>query len=144
MKQREALNNLTMDIVKISKRKNKILTIALIVSVLINMFLISMLFHLNNSQSCGIDTCGIVLATAIAKQPSEHITTRQKLKDIAEVKTFEELLERCILTDDEKFLLREHYLRGRSFQSIAMHMGYSEDSIKHKHQKVLKKIKKLL
>lgn len=144
MKQREALNELTLDIIRISKRKNRIITVFLAISVVLNLILVSMLFQVNTTQNETIDTCGLVLTAVAMKTPSDHIQTRQKLKDIAEVKTFEDLLERCILTDDEKFILREHYLHGRSFQSIAMQMGYSEDALKHKHQKILKKIKKIL
>ena len=75
---------------------------------------------------------------------SEHIATKHKLKNIAEVSTFEALLQRCILTDEERYILRQHYLHGRSFQSIAMELSYSEDWIKHKHQKMLIKLKQLL
>lgn len=144
MKQREALNELTLDIIRISKRKNRILTVFLAVSVALNLLLVSMLFQVSATHTEAIDSCGFALTAVAMKKPSDHIQTRQKLKDIYEVKTFEDLLERCILTDDEKFILREHYLHGRSFQSIAMQMGYSEDAIKHKHQRILKKIKKIL
>lgn len=39
---------------------------------------------------------------------SEHIDTRRKIQDISSVKTFEELLENCILTDEDKMLMRLH------------------------------------
>lgn len=145
MNDREALNKLSMDIVRMSRRQNKILTVFLILSVVLNLLLASMLFQLGTTQTETYNPLGgAVVVTALAKKPSEHIATRQKLKDIAEVKTFEELLERCILTDEEKFILREHYLRGRGFVSIAMEIGYSEDAVKHKHQKILKKIRRIM
>lgn len=75
---------------------------------------------------------------------SEHIATKHKLKDIADVSTFEALITTCILTDEERYILRQHYLKGRSFQSIALEMNFSEDWIKHKHQRILAKLKQLL
>ena len=75
---------------------------------------------------------------------SQHIATKHKLKDIADISTFEALIDRCILTDEERYILRQHYLKGRSFQSIAMELNYSEDWIKHKHQRMLIKLEQLL
>lgn len=143
MKQREALNSITLDILAMSKRKNRRLIAALIISVAINAILLSMLFHVRVTDTQSIDSA-VMLTTAIVKHPSEHIMTRSKLREIPDIKTFEDLLQRCILTEDEKFILREHYLHGRSFLSIGMQMGYSEDAIKHRHQKILKRIKKII
>lgn len=75
---------------------------------------------------------------------SDHIATRRKLQAIAENTAFEDLISRCILTDEEKHILRQHYLQGRSFQSIAFELNFSEDWIKHKHQRILAKLKQLL
>lgn len=143
MKQREALNALAFDILQLSKRQNKRLTIALVVSLIINVFFLCMLFDAKTDE-VQMANKTIIMGAVMAKKPSEHIATRQKLKDIYEVKTFEDLLERCVLTEDEKYILRQHYLHGKSFVAISIDMGYSEDTIKHKHQKILKKIKKLL
>lgn len=143
MKQREALNNLTLDLIKLNKKKNRRLTAILMVSLALNIVLACMVFDMKTEPVEYADET-IIISAVMTKKPSEHIATRQKLKDIYEVKTFEELLERCILTEDEKYILRQHYLHGKSFVAISMDMGYSEDTIKHKHQKILKRIQRLL
>lgn len=143
MGQQDALNHLTMDIVRACKRKNRQLTVVLMVSLLFNIVFACMLFDVKMSTTHSIDDT-VIIGAMVAKRPSEHIMTRQKLKDIAEVKTFDELLNRCVLTDDERYLMREHYLNGKSFVAISMEMGYSEDWVKHKHRKILKKLQKLL
>jgi DNA-directed RNA polymerase specialized sigma24 family protein len=143
MKQREALNNLTLDLIKLNKKKNRRLTAVLMVSLALNIVLACMVLDMRTEPVEYADET-IIVSAVMTKKPSEHIATRQKLKNIYEVKTFEELLERCILTEDEKYILRQHYLHGKSFVAISMDMGYSEDTIKHKHQKILKKIQRLL
>lgn len=143
MKQREALNSIYTDILRTSIKRNKILKIALFISVVLNLILVGMIIPSKANIEHGIDDAFVISAVAV-KKPSEHIATRQKLKDIADVKTFNDLLDRCILTEQERSILEQHYLHGRNFLSIAMEMGYSEDAVKHKHQKILKRIKKLL
>lgn len=143
MEQQQALNDVILDVAKLGRRKNRQLTIVLMVSLLFNMVLACTLFDVktDTTQSIG-DT--VVIGAMVAKKPSEHIVTRQKLRDIAEVKTFDDLLNRCVMTDEERQLMREHYLNGKSFVAISMDMGYSEDWVKQRHRKVLKKIQKLL
>lgn len=75
---------------------------------------------------------------------SEHIQTRQKLQKIYSIKTFEELLDTCILTEEDKTIMRLHYLKGKDFGYIADELGFSESTIKRKHQKILKKVGKLV
>lgn len=75
---------------------------------------------------------------------SEHIETRKKLKSLYEIKTFEQLLETCILTDEEKAILRLHYLKGKNFGYIADELGFAETTIKKKHRKILSKLNKML
>lgn len=75
---------------------------------------------------------------------SEHIETRNKLKAIYDIKSFENLLENCILTDIEKEILRLHYLKGKDFQFIGDKLGFAEVTIKKKHKKCLQKLNKLL
>lgn len=75
---------------------------------------------------------------------SEHIDTRRKIRDISSIKTFEELLENCILTDEDKEIMRLHYLKGKELSFIADMMGFSESTIKRHHRKILKKLNKML
>jgi RNA polymerase sigma factor (sigma-70 family) len=74
---------------------------------------------------------------------SEHIDTRRKIQDISSVKTFEELLENCILTDEDKMLMRLHYLNGKDFRFIGDSLGFSESTIKRRHKKILQKLNKM-
>lgn len=74
---------------------------------------------------------------------SEHIDTRRKIQDISSVKTFEELLENCILTDEDKVLMRLHYLNGKDFRFIGDSLGFSESTIKRRHKKILQKLNKM-
>lgn len=75
---------------------------------------------------------------------SEHIETRQKLKNIYKVSTFEALIENCILSDVEKEILRLHYLKGKDFRYIGDTLGFAEVTIKKKHKRILQKLSKLI
>lgn len=77
-------------------------------------------------------------------QMSEHIETRRKLKDIYSVQNFEDLLESCILTEEDKIILRLHYLKGKDFRFIADELGYSESTVKRHHKKILSKLNNML
>lgn len=143
MKDTEALKHLSLDLLSYSKRKNRRLTIALMVSLMLNIVLSMLILDMKIAITDGAEEA-LIMSTVIAKKPSEHMATKHKLKDICEVKTFEELLERCILTEEEKHILREHYLHGKSLVAISMEMGYAEDTIKHKHQKILKRLHRIM
>lgn len=75
---------------------------------------------------------------------SEHIETRKKVKDIADISSFENLLNQSTLSNDDKSLLRLHYLQGKDFRYIGDMLGYSEATIKRRHKKALIKLSKLL
>lgn len=75
---------------------------------------------------------------------SEHIDTRKKIKNICRISEFEAILDDCVLTDEEKDIMRLYYLKGKSFSYIADMLGYSECTVKRRHQNVLKKINKIL
>ena len=77
-------------------------------------------------------------------QMSEHIETRRKLKDIYSIQNFEDLLESCTLTEEDKTILRLHYLKGKDFRFIADELGYSESTIKRHHKKILSKLNNML
>lgn len=143
MKQRDALNRLYGDIIQMMKEEKRVLIIALSIFIAISIVLMCAILQIKTNGVQNADEAAM-LTTVAAKKPSEHIVTRTKLKEIPDVVTFEDLLNRCTLTDADKHILREHYINEKSFLSIAMEMGYSEDTVKHRHQKILKKIKKLL
>lgn len=75
---------------------------------------------------------------------TDHIRTRQKLKDICLIDTFDGLLEQCTLSDTDKQLLRLHYIQEKDFRYIGDTLGYSEATIKARHKKALRKLGSLL
>lgn len=74
---------------------------------------------------------------------SEHIKTRSRVKEIASITTFNELLEACTLTNEDKEILRMHYLQGKDFRYIGDILGFSESTIKKRHRKALQKLNKI-
>ena len=75
---------------------------------------------------------------------SEHIKTRQKIKDIASVDVFYDILDKCVLSDDDKEMLKMHYVSEKDLSFIADTLGYSESTIKYRHKKALKKLGNIL
>ena len=75
---------------------------------------------------------------------SVHIDTKKKLKSIPKVSTFMELLDSCTLTEEDKEIIKLHYLKGKSLSYIADILGYSESAIKKKHKTILSKLNKIL
>lgn len=73
-----------------------------------------------------------------------HIETRRKLKEIPEVKTFKDLLDRITISDFDKKILEMHYIQGHDFRFIADLLGYSEARVKAHHRSALKKISKII
>ena len=75
---------------------------------------------------------------------TEHVKTRRKLRKIADINEFNQLLGRCVLSDDEKALLKLHYINRKDFRYIGDVLGYAEVTIKTKHRKALRKISNIL
>lgn len=69
-----------------------------------------------------------------------HIETRRKLKDISLVSDFEHLLGLCTLSEEDKDILRLHYIQGKDFRFIGDTLGYAERTIKARHKRALKKL----
>lgn len=53
-------------------------------------------------------------------------------------------MQECILTEDEKTILRLHYLEGKNLAYIGDVLGWSESTVKSKHRKILKKLNHFL
>lgn len=75
---------------------------------------------------------------------TEHLETRKRLRDIVEIRTFSDLLDRCILSDEDRKIMDLHYLQNKDLSYIADLLGYSEGTIKKRHRRVLKKLNKIL
>lgn len=71
---------------------------------------------------------------------SQHIETRRKLRDISLVRDFNELLDLVTLSEEDKTILRLHYLEDKDFRYIGDTLGYAERTIKARHKRALKKL----
>ena len=61
-----------------------------------------------------------------------------------DIKTFSDMLHCDLLSDSEKDLLRMIYIDKYDYRFIGDKYGLSESTIKKKHNKLLKKISKIL
>ena len=75
---------------------------------------------------------------------SKHIDTRNKIKGIADISSFTDLLNKSTMSDEDKLRLKLHYLQGKDFRYIGDMLGYSESTIKQRHRRILKKLSDLL
>ncbi len=71
---------------------------------------------------------------------SEHIDTRRRLKSIPLISDFNALLNLCTLSEEDKEILRLHYIQEKDFRYIGDRLGYSERTIKERHREALRKI----
>lgn len=69
--------------------------------------------------------------------------TRNKIKDISDIKTFENLLNMSTLTEEQKQIIRMFYLEEKSINYIADILGMSAKTVSNKHRKALMKLGKL-
>lgn len=65
----------------------------------------------------------------------ENAETRKKLKGISSVEEFRSILERTMLSDEEKQILILYYKEKKSLAYIADELGMSETTVKRKHRK---------
>lgn len=68
--------------------------------------------------------------------------TRKRLKGIWSVEEFNDLLERTMLSTEEKQILILYYKEQKTLTYIADFLGMSEITVKRKHKKLLMKIGK--
>ena len=70
--------------------------------------------------------------------------TRKRLKGIWSVEEFNDLLERTMLSTEEKQILILYYKEQKTLTYIADFLGMLEITVKRKHKKLLMKIGKML
>lgn len=70
--------------------------------------------------------------------------TRKRLKGIWSVEEFNDLLERTMLSTEEKQILILYYKEQKTLTYIADFLGMPEITVKRKHKKLLMKIGKVL
>lgn len=73
----------------------------------------------------------------------ESMNTRKKLRRISSVEDFEDLLEKTMLSEEERQLVILHYREQKPMSYIADVMNMSETSVKRKHKKILNKMQKM-
>lgn len=75
---------------------------------------------------------------------SKHIETRKKVKEIADISSFNSLINATTLSDIDKQILVLHYIDDKNFAYIGDMLGFSESTIKKRHRKILAKLSKVL
>ena len=75
---------------------------------------------------------------------SKHIETRKQVKEIADISSFNSLINSTTLSDTDKQILVLHYIDDKDFKYIGDMLGFSESTIKRRHKKALQKISKML
>lgn len=75
---------------------------------------------------------------------TEHVKIRTKVKKISKVTTFNELLDNCTISPEEKMLMRLHYIDKKDFRYIGDELGYTEVTMKRWHKRILQKLNKML
>lgn len=71
---------------------------------------------------------------------STHTDTRKRLKKIELVSDFEAVLSLCTLSDEDKDILRMHYIQQKDFRYIGDMLGFAERTIKDRHKEAIRKI----
>lgn len=74
----------------------------------------------------------------------EHKDARDKLKNIGTYKTFYQILDEVILTDEEKKFVELFYLKDKSLNEVADELGISRATASRKHSKILNKLIKVI
>lgn len=54
------------------------------------------------------------------------------------------MLDKVILTEEERQIMELHYLKGMSLLQISYQLDYAEVTISRKHKKILNKIKNVI
>jgi len=75
---------------------------------------------------------------------TEHIKTKNKIKQIGSKLEFQTLLDNVILSDKERQMMELYYIQRKDFDYIADFLGYSKAGIQKMHQRVLKRIEALI
>ena len=75
--------------------------------------------------------------------PSEHIKLRRELQE-KEKSEFLALLDRVMISEEEKKVMIEYYCNKKPLCCIALDMGYSDVGVAKMHNRVLLKIGKII
>lgn len=70
----------------------------------------------------------------------ENLKVRNKLKSVSTYKTFYQILDGVILSDEERKIVEMFYLENKSFDYIASELGMSRITVARRHKKILSKL----
>lgn len=70
----------------------------------------------------------------------KNAETRRKLKQIDSVKDFEDLMQKLMVSDEDKRIMWMHYKEKKTLSFIADELGMSESTVKKKHHDILMKV----
>ena len=75
---------------------------------------------------------------------TSHIETKRRVKDIADINTFNDIISNVKMSDTDKDILKRIYVDEQNVNFIADMLGYSAITIKRRHNSALKKISKII
>ena len=73
----------------------------------------------------------------------ETARPKQKLKSLCSVSDFNDLLDKLLLSEDERKILELKYHHNKTISYIADMLGMSESSVKKKQAKAMEKIARM-
>ena len=75
---------------------------------------------------------------------TSHIQTKHRIKSIADIKTFNDILESVKISSIDKEILNRIYVEEQDVNFIADMLGFSGTTIKRRHAAAVKKIQKII
>lgn len=75
---------------------------------------------------------------------TDHIATKHKIQELSSYTDFYALINSCIMSDEDRDILRMIYVENKTLSYIGDILGYSESTIKSRHRKLLKRLTKML
>ena len=75
---------------------------------------------------------------------TSHIETKHRVKDIADINTFNDIISNVKMSETDKDILKRIYVDEQNVNFIADMLGYSERTIRRRHESALKKISKII
>lgn len=70
----------------------------------------------------------------------DNFEVRKKLRSISTYKTFYQMLDGVILSDEERKIIEMFYLENKSLDLIADELKLSKTTVARKHKKILNKL----
>ncbi len=75
---------------------------------------------------------------------TSHIETKRRIKSIADINIFNDIVSRLNISSIDKEILDRIYVKQQDINFIADTLGYSEKTVRRKHVEAVKKIMQLI